>query len=895
MAKHKEVFDSYDAILEVDDAIRIKQGLPRLPRSYYFPTESEMLSSTPMTIYSRAMDEGDKLTKGTRGIVKMHQEQRESGKSPNSQGSFNTLLKIVGDTQPSGRSTQDHTAPQGTTKQPVGSPRVRSTEPQGPGTASPHRSAFRPVQPTQPRHIPSPAVQFQPKRVVSTPEPYQPRSEATPPWPQQSPRAKTPTQVYHSPRSQKLPQPRQPIHKPTPVRVQPEPPRSYALVQPDTQDFSGEPKKCWRCGKTGHRKANCREKIQCTYCGKNGHLEVNCRLKEGDNTPRSTTGQSPMSGSTTVSYNGSNGSQASNSTHSTTSNTGATQRTFGQDITSRLQNIAQGGEYPHHSPQVIGLNTNNAPLTQNNVPKDICGTEESQYGGTGGTSLLLTGQPTVNNYGGYFPQSPQAMNPPTPGNTTGTAQVIPPPTGYQSVPFQASSTVNNFPGATPASDAASNATQESLATMSRYMAQMAESSLRTSEREQEQLATNKLHVEALQRMAAAQERQAQDAMFSSIPLFYGEGDKDQCIDWLDSVENSCIKCGDRNFKDELSMRAGPKVRAIIDKITDGSTVQEIKNLIIAQFSNVQTYVQATAALRSILQKPDESAAQYVRKYEQLQKRASGVPAAEQTQRNTFTSFAMTLQKKLKKNVMWEISKDPGGPTTLKETYEKAISEEGRLLLSDTDYHDAVTVMEVNEASCDENVDVNEVSTSQNDSKPNRSNYQNNRNSYQNNRNSYQNNTNNTQGNRGNYQNRNNSQGNRGSFQAGNYQNNRPFNNNNQASLTVGTEFKRMGANEQILDLMERIKNVKIRPLAVIRGEQHSNNTPANSAPSTGETAGSTRSATNNHPTPADNRSGGSKIDPKTKETVCKVMDCSMEVLEIAEAEAEAEGVYDTDN
>ncbi|MEE8207406.1 MAG: hypothetical protein V3T88_00400, partial [Nitrosomonadaceae bacterium] len=913
MAKHKEVFDSYDAILEVDDALRIKQGLPRLPKSYYFPAEGEMLSSTPMTIYSRAMDEVDKLTKGTRRIIKMHKEQREEVKSPNSQGSFNTLLKIVGGTQRTDESTQNYTAPQGATQQPIGSSWVRPTEPQGHGSASPHRSAFTPVIPTQPRHTPSPEVQFQPRRVVGTPEPYQPRNVATPPQPtqsprariptqvhqspqpQQSPRAKAPAQVYQSPRTQNLPQPRQTIHRPTAVRAQPEPPRTYALVQPDTQDFASEPKKCWRCNKTGHRKANCREKIQCTYCGKNGHLEINCRLKEGNNAPRQNTGQSPRSDSTTASYGGSNSSHSSNSVHSNTSNPGATQRTFGQDIASRLQNIAQEGEYSHQSPQVNGLDTNTAPLTETNAPNVACVSEESQYGGSGGTSLLPPGQPTVNNYGGYYPQSPPAIDTSRAGSTTGTAQVIPPPPGYQTVPFQASGMVNNFPGATPASDVISNSTQESIATMSRYMAQMAENSLRTTEREQEQLLTNKLHVEALQRMAAAQERQAQDAMFSSIPLFYGENDREKCIDWLDSVESSCIKCGDRNFKYELSMRAGPKVRAIIDKIADGSTVQKIKNLIIAQFSNVQTYVQATAALRGILQKPDESAAEYVRKYEQLQKRASGVPAAEQTQRNTFTNFAMTLQPELRKRVMWELSKDPGGPTTLKEAYEKAISEEGRLLLSNTDYHEAVTVMEVTEASCDGDVEVNEISTSQNDSKPNRSNYQNNRNSYQNNRNSYQNNRNNVQGNRGNYQNKSNFQGDRRNFQGGNYQNNRPFNSNNQAKLTIGTEYQRTGTNEQILDLMERMKDVKMRPVAAIRGEYQSNNATANSAQATGETAGSAQNATNNQPTPADSRPRGSKVDPQTKEQLCKVMDCSMEVLEIAEAEAEADGVYDTDH
>ncbi len=217
--------------------------------------------------------------------------------------------------------------------------------------------------------------------------------------------------------------------------------------------------------------------------------------------------------------------------------------------------------------------------------------------------------------------------------------------------------------------------------------------------------------------------------------------------------------------------------------------------------------------------------------------------------------------------MWQIAKETDFPKTLRETYDRAQSEERKLQMNFPYlYRDQPKVMEINETSGDTNVKVDEVNTQQN---------------------SYQGNRNNFQGNRGNnYQgNRNNFQGNR---QGNNFQNNRPYNNNNQATMTLGTEHKRTGTNEQILDLMERMKQVKMQSVATLRGDTTPNNSQTNPAPATDGSAGASNNTTTNPATTTAKKVDINVLDTPTREALCGIMDCPMEVLEIAEAEMETE-------
>lgn len=57
--------------------------------------------------------------------------------------------------------------------------------------------------------------------------------------------------------------------------------QKYSSSCSKQQNLEGERSNitCYRCGKVGHIKANCRVKIVCERCGKSGHIKPNCRVK----------------------------------------------------------------------------------------------------------------------------------------------------------------------------------------------------------------------------------------------------------------------------------------------------------------------------------------------------------------------------------------------------------------------------------------------------------------------------------------------------------------------------------------------------------------------------------------------------------------------------------------
>ena len=101
--------------------------------------------------------------------------------------------------------------------------------------------------------------------------------------------------------------------------------------------------------------------------------------------------------------------------------------------------------------------------------------------------------------------------------------------------------------------------------------------------------------------------------FEKIERFDGSNPK-RCLPWLGEMF-SMIENHGRNHREELLFNSGRSVQKTLYSIGQEATPDQIKDILLRNYSNLKTPSQCTAAYQAIQQKPDEALRTYNTRYE----------------------------------------------------------------------------------------------------------------------------------------------------------------------------------------------------------------------------------------------------------------------------------------
>ena len=139
-----------------------------------------------------------------------------------------------------------------------------------------------------------------------------------------------------------------------------------------------------------------------------------------------------------------------------------------------------------------------------------------------------------------------------------------------------------------------------------------------------------------------------DKQFDKIKIFDGSNPA-ECHPWLEEVHALCLQTG-RPFREMLQLCAGQAVRDFISDMSPNATDDQMKNDLIAGYSDLQGLSCKQAAYDNISQRPDEPLRSYIVRYSRLFRLLNGTAPNDIVMRTTSMHFVNSLRSYLSSKV-----------------------------------------------------------------------------------------------------------------------------------------------------------------------------------------------------------------------------------------------------
>ena len=156
----------------------------------------------------------------------------------------------------------------------------------------------------------------------------------------------------------------------------------------------------------------------------------------------------------------------------------------------------------------------------------------------------------------------------------------------------------------------------------------------------------------------------------NIKIFDGTN-KAECITWLSQIE-AADRFSSSSFRELICQSIAPSMLHILSELSALATDQDIKNVILANYSDILSTTEATARLQGMQISPTEPLVTFNHRYEAIHREAFGLSPSEQYNKTIIVEYAKKLPQNARYKPLRKIAKRESYIRTLDDAFKQAI-------------------------------------------------------------------------------------------------------------------------------------------------------------------------------------------------------------------------------
>ena len=173
-----------------------------------------------------------------------------------------------------------------------------------------------------------------------------------------------------------------------------------------------------------------------------------------------------------------------------------------------------------------------------------------------------------------------------------------------------------------------------------------------------------------QNQVESREKQDQKRLLENIEVYDGS-DKTQCLPWVNRIHQE-TSGSSMEFRKALLYKAGPTVFGIIASTPKDISDLELKQIILQNFSDIATPLEAAQKLRTMQMKADQPIRSHNYYFTAVHEAAFGIKPEDQKMRFAFEDYANSLPEFTANKLMDKIVKSNSWIHTLQDAMEQAV-------------------------------------------------------------------------------------------------------------------------------------------------------------------------------------------------------------------------------
>ena len=158
-------------------------------------------------------------------------------------------------------------------------------------------------------------------------------------------------------------------------------------------------------------------------------------------------------------------------------------------------------------------------------------------------------------------------------------------------------------------------------------------------------------------------------MMKNIKTFDGTN-RAECITWLSQIK-AAAKFSNLSFRELICQGMAPSMLHVLAELSATSTDKEIKDVILANYSDIPSTAEAAAKLQNLQMKLNEPLVTYNSRYEAIHQVAFGLSPNKQYDRTAIVEYAKKLPQITKEKLLRKIAKKDSYIKTLGDTFRQA--------------------------------------------------------------------------------------------------------------------------------------------------------------------------------------------------------------------------------